>query len=286
MQSATFTCEVITPMFMAGADGTTPELRAPSIKGVMRYWWRAISGHLRLAELKAQEGAIFGDTGGRSLFTINVETVSIKTGKARPTPHRRSFEQDCMLPGSTFEVVLRVPVETTDWNINKCKALFELTCLLGDFGKRARRGMGSVDIQSCSDPEWQKKPTTLEHILALLNFFSPYYTIDKDKIKNGFNGSMDYYPWIRNIQIGEPDPGILQKISETTHKLHAQNRNVYEASLGHASFGRFASPVYVSVVKGSLKPLITTLNTIPDRDSRDISLRLQDEFKNNLLNHE
>jgi len=33
-------------MFLAGADGVTPELRAPSIKGAMRFWWRACNGHL------------------------------------------------------------------------------------------------------------------------------------------------------------------------------------------------------------------------------------------------
>lgn len=32
-----FECEVVTPMFLAGADGKTPELRAPSIKGAIRF---------------------------------------------------------------------------------------------------------------------------------------------------------------------------------------------------------------------------------------------------------
>jgi len=33
---------MITPLFMAGADGKTPELRPPSFKGMMRFWWRAM----------------------------------------------------------------------------------------------------------------------------------------------------------------------------------------------------------------------------------------------------
>lgn len=283
MQSITFQCEVVTPLFMAGADGATPEFRAPSIKGAMRFWWRAISGHLRLAELKEKEGLIFGDTNSRSLFTLRVEDVRVQKGKKKPTPHR-SFEQECILEGSTFKVSLAVPVETTDWNLEKCKALFELTCLLGDFGKRARRGMGSIDITACSDANWKKQATTLGHLDALLKYFSPHYTIDRDKLKNIYSGGMDYYPWISYIQIGEPNEGLLRKISDTAHALHSQNRNVYEASLGHATYGRFASPIYVSVVKGSLKPVITTLNTIPDRDSRDTSLRLQDDFKKRILN--
>ncbi len=49
-------------MFLAGADGTTPELRAPSIKGALRFWWRAMNGHLSLEELRKQESDLFGNT--------------------------------------------------------------------------------------------------------------------------------------------------------------------------------------------------------------------------------
>ncbi|MBK8563977.1 MAG: type III-B CRISPR module RAMP protein Cmr1 [Saprospiraceae bacterium] len=38
MKTITFTCKTITPMFLNGADGQTPELRPSSIKGVLRYW--------------------------------------------------------------------------------------------------------------------------------------------------------------------------------------------------------------------------------------------------------
>ncbi|NER00596.1 MAG: type III-B CRISPR module RAMP protein Cmr1, partial [Cyanothece sp. SIO2G6] len=48
METLTFTCKIITPMFLAGADGKTPELRSASIKGAMRFWWRAVNGHVGL----------------------------------------------------------------------------------------------------------------------------------------------------------------------------------------------------------------------------------------------
>lgn len=68
-------------MFMAGADGITPELRAPSIKGALRFWWRAMNGHLveekngkwDYSLLKAKESEIFGDAGdsfGKSKIQI------------------------------------------------------------------------------------------------------------------------------------------------------------------------------------------------------------------------
>lgn len=68
----TFTCETITPMFLSGADGQTPELRPPSIKGALRFWWRAMNGHLSLEELKKKEDEIFGGTEGRSKVVVRV----------------------------------------------------------------------------------------------------------------------------------------------------------------------------------------------------------------------
>ncbi len=87
MHTITFTCETITPMFLSGADGTTPELRAPSIKGALRFWWRAMNGHLSLSELKKQEGEIFGDNNNRSKFTLFIKEVNLQKGEAAPTPH-------------------------------------------------------------------------------------------------------------------------------------------------------------------------------------------------------
>ena len=56
-------CEIVTPMFCYGADGKTPELRAPSLKGALRFWWRAIHPNLDLERLKKEETEIFGGSG-------------------------------------------------------------------------------------------------------------------------------------------------------------------------------------------------------------------------------
>jgi len=62
MHKLVFECETITPMFLAGADGKTPELRAPSIKGALRFWWRAMNGNKSIEKLKIEEANIFGGT--------------------------------------------------------------------------------------------------------------------------------------------------------------------------------------------------------------------------------
>jgi hypothetical protein len=58
----------------------------------------------------------------------------------------------------------------------------------------------------------------------------------------------------------------------------------YETALGHASRGRFASPVYVSIIKTAmgLRPIIVTLNTAPKDDKR-VDYKLQTTFKDRIL---
>jgi CRISPR-associated protein Cmr1 len=78
-------------MFLAGADGQTPELRPASIKGALRFWWRAMHGHLKLEELKKKEDAIFGSAsndGTKSKLTIRVLGTQPSLS-AVPLPYRR-----------------------------------------------------------------------------------------------------------------------------------------------------------------------------------------------------
>lgn len=81
MKSLMFELETITPMFMAGANGETFELRPPAIKGLLRFWWRAykwgkMSENGKLEALSEVEGQIFGTTsvpGQKSRFSIQVK---------------------------------------------------------------------------------------------------------------------------------------------------------------------------------------------------------------------
>jgi CRISPR/Cas system CMR-associated protein Cmr1 (group 7 of RAMP superfamily) len=41
MESLRLTCEVVTPLFGGGAD-QQPEIRLPSIRGGVRFWFRAL----------------------------------------------------------------------------------------------------------------------------------------------------------------------------------------------------------------------------------------------------
>ena len=169
MESITFHCEVITPMFLAGADGQTPELRAPSIKGAMRFWWRAMNGHLveekngkwDYSTLKKEEGKIFGDTKKRSSFNIVVEEVSLMEEFEFDTEFSKEIqyfqyslvhhnERKGIKPGFRFSIQI---------SAFKYEVLKEVVYILwilshyGGLGTRVRRGAGAFSIEAEYDKD-------------------------------------------------------------------------------------------------------------------------------------
>ncbi|MFM9947498.1 MAG: type III-B CRISPR module RAMP protein Cmr1 [Saprospiraceae bacterium] len=288
MTILTFTCETITPMFLAGADGVTPELRAPSIKGALRFWWRALNGHLSLDDLRKKEGELFGGAGdkaaNRSQLIIQVPFEKVSVDAQSPlVPHKGMF-QKAISTRETFEVRLMFRDGALK---DKFRALFVLTCLLGGFGKRVRRGMGSVRILQENDQDFTM-PETLDDLFKHIEVLSNHFAIKPSGIYNNFSGRMGLYPWVQQIEIGKNNRGdLLKHISQKTHefKFNKDNQYSYEPSLGHAFKGRFASPIYTStlLVQGRLMPVITTLNTVPDRSQRDIDPVLQQEFRKSIL---
>ena len=56
---------VVMPLFMSGSDKFESELRVPSIKGVLKFWWRALAlGRLStVSNVKEDESRIFGSAG-------------------------------------------------------------------------------------------------------------------------------------------------------------------------------------------------------------------------------
>lgn len=53
---------VVTPLFMSGSDKNEAELRVPSMKGVLRFWWRALALERlgSVSKVKEDESRIFG----------------------------------------------------------------------------------------------------------------------------------------------------------------------------------------------------------------------------------
>lgn len=156
METITFHCKVITPMFLAGADGRTPELRPPSIKGAMRFWWRAMNGHLikdgKLDDLIEEEGKIFGDTKQRSSIVLTCEVINKKRFTASFNGDLRymAFGAESRTSfgvGTVFNVCLSSKNQA---HLKEAKRAFSLLTHLGGLGAKSRNGFGAF---TCEDAE-------------------------------------------------------------------------------------------------------------------------------------
>jgi hypothetical protein len=76
MKTAIFTLELITPCFCAGADQARAEIRAPAIRGQLRWWFRTLGGSA------ADERAVFGSVSG----TTSASSILIRILSVDPKP--------------------------------------------------------------------------------------------------------------------------------------------------------------------------------------------------------
>jgi CRISPR-associated protein Cmr1 len=165
MYKAVVNCEVITPMFIAGADGKTPELRAASIKGVLRFWWRALQGEPDLQNLRQRETQLFGGTGegGGKEGGGRKSAVKIIVKNIRPQveSNPQKFRDDGInyllysmvtmrekrpyyKPGSNFDILLLgKDLKQIEEALNALLA----ASLFGGLGSRTRRGAGGFSIK-------------------------------------------------------------------------------------------------------------------------------------------
>lgn len=274
-------------MFLAGANGKTPEFRAPSIKGAMRFWWRAMHSHLGLSELHRKEGLIFGNNAQRSCFSIRVTGSRFTATDAKPVPHK-DYPLPAIPTNTRFEVSLCWSENPTFSFDNLC-TLFELTALLGGLGKRSRRAMGGFAITAkVSDGQIMPLHTDIStsYLHGLLKQFSPHFQLlaEKSTIINTYQGVVAKYPWIKQVEIGASrNRSVPNHTSSVTHQLKIKHGQAYEPNLGHAFKGRFASPVFVSVVMNANTPIITSLHTEPDKGHSLLDTSIQNEFKQSIL---
>lgn len=174
-------CEVITPMFMAGADITQPELRPSEFKGMMRWWWRAIKAEDNIEKLREDESKIFGGTGeeqGKSKVKIKVSCSNLESNKGNNLKSDYNlnwrFDRDSnSLTGEhagigylLYSTVLprqergyirpdyHFDLELSSFSEKEFKqalgALW-LSIYLGGFGTRARRGGGNLAVLNNSE---------------------------------------------------------------------------------------------------------------------------------------
>lgn len=178
METITFNCRFITPAFLGGADPRgTPELRAPSIKGALRFWWRAMNGHLVQADnngrpnhqhLLENDELLFG--GIQQVMQKSPIIVRSVEKQMRYIKGQGLFQGGQMDgleylfytmkhhkkddlgfdKGSEFDVIFSCQESNRDILLRSA-ASFWLLVNFGSLGTRARRGAGAICVDSIED---------------------------------------------------------------------------------------------------------------------------------------
>lgn len=154
--------EVVTPMFLAGVDQQNiinEGPRSASIKGLLRWWWRATTKICDEKVMKLREGEIFGDTKEQNSghgqgclvrtrpvgqwrsskpdirdadlqYLLGMGLYNFKTGVLRPA----------VFAGERF--ILNITPQSEEHRL-ELKIALEAMLLFGGAGSRSRRGWGS-----------------------------------------------------------------------------------------------------------------------------------------------
>lgn len=261
MTKITFEIEIITPMFLSGADQSKAELRAASIKGLLRFWWRALQAESDMDELRKKEAKIFGSSDekvGAAKFSLRLVTTVPVTNKFSPVPHSttKRFQFTGIVPGHKCKILLTSKNDTDEFG-----NILEIALLLGGLGRRSRRGFGSVH---CNQWHFKNKQELQDAIFNKIIRINEDFSSQSGKItrKAGLNAS---YPFIKEISFGQKEEAnvnsLLRKIGQASH-------NHFDPALGFAGRHnnntiRMASPVYAHIAKveNGFIPVITTLNS-------------------------
>ena len=179
--------EVLTPMFMGGASQAA-ELRPPSFKGLLRFWYRGVDPGFNKPWDKngphqiSREEYLFGGStngAGQSPFWLRINSTKDApvrswdrslvakfnrgTGKNTrngliylgfPFQMKGNEDQTAIQPGFVFEVRCLIPEGKNSEALRRA-LLASWWCLshLGGAGSRARRGFGGLALR-----EWRTKP--------------------------------------------------------------------------------------------------------------------------------
>ncbi len=198
----TATYRIVMPMFCAGADQQKAELRLPSFKGALRFWWRSLMwGKARdVAELRRKEAELFGSSDqnvGQSKARMRFKgDPDLKKSVCPPEVFESGRLPGChylgygvmeafpsrnkgtkagqltrpMIPGGEFTVQLRLGPRISDEQRQQIENALVLLGTVGGLGSKSRKGFGSLTLTSLKqdDHEIELKAGPIERIKAAL----------------------------------------------------------------------------------------------------------------------
>ena len=157
---------VITPLGLGGVDAQKAEWRAPALKSLLRFWFRAVQ-----PQRAQEEAALFGGAGkelGQGVFSLRLYPESERklSWKALGVPRESGlhylgypFElrgnegRTFMAPGSRFLLEITFHRQVSEETLYQLAACVWLLGHVGAAGSRARRGFGALTLTA-----WELRP--------------------------------------------------------------------------------------------------------------------------------
>jgi CRISPR-associated protein Cmr1 len=175
--------KIVTPLFLGGAEPESqPELRTPSIKGVLRFWYRAME-----PDYRSKEPTIFGSVKpepSQAQFFLrigqkkNIRPEQWCMSKDRELsylaygPVLRESARPYIGPNGEFELIFTFKDSLPrDDRRSVLKALWCLT-IFGGLGARSRRGFGSIQLENNLTYDELSLPATFAGEKAFGNYLS------------------------------------------------------------------------------------------------------------------
>ncbi len=254
MQKLIATYRIVTPMFIGDAEQKATSVRPPSIKGALRFWWRALNWRhqlefsandvsLALQNLHAEEAYLFGsaaqdNSGGQGCFLLQVtEQPKYKIDKTWPQNNTGSgylgfglFEsgnvgtgnfqphREAIVEGSHFTLQLGFKPKTSASTIESLRETLQVWSLLGGLGSRARRGFGSICLETLDG-------TTVADSLDS-------YKLKLSDLINNFQNITDYPPY---TAFGGHTRFAIIAEGQEAREVHSQAGNAYKDHRGEPS---------------------------------------------------
>lgn len=237
-------CKTLTPLFIYGANNNL-EIRSSSIKGLMRFWWRAANCHRynSISEMRKEEAKIFGrfykeegkDKNIKSKFTVLVEMIKEKIAECNPNNNKSEINEKYLFyskasipnndkfykPGTAFKISFIF--KNKDKNIiNEVLKTFKILMLFGGMGTRSRKGGGNFIVTDCKGID--------EFNIS----FPEYYTFEE--IKKFYNGIIDNHKMNSNLtkKISNLAEGNIFKFrTEKKQNILKEMENKYEEFRGN-----------------------------------------------------
>lgn len=255
--------QIVTPLVLSGADQRRAELRLPSVKGMLRYWYRAVDpgynqskiGDAKKADGPTWESSLFGGTGtgeGQSSFLMRLysEKPSVRSWKKRidlsylafslegKTRKNRIVQEPrgYLEPNNFFSIYfyMRPSKEEVDQYWRRLVAAIWLLGHVGGLGYRSRRGFGSVALKAWQvDNSLQKEITTevIQQVTSQLPIA---------------HGSGSVHEWMDRFERGlrtlKGEKGWFPRFSAATHTvidesiflIHSKGFSKWEEALAYA----------------------------------------------------